>query len=174
MEKSYNEIREIIVDKPDYSYEGIIDWEKLKKVIIAIEDLTKELSDLRAFQHRAFHTLVEMLQNAYRYRMEDTPIKIYVKRDGGKLYVYTENTLSLEDLKNLKYLIEIINNLSLEELKQIKIEQLTTGKVEPQFKKYNGMMSIRRRTANKLLCDFSRDNQNNSTVSLIATIDISG
>jgi len=172
MEKTYTQLREIILNKPDYKYEGIIDWEKLKGVITTIEDFTKKISDIRAFHHKAFHTLVEMLQNAYRYKVGDTSIKVYVKQNGDKLYLNTENTLSIEDLKNLKYLLEIINSLSLEELKQIKIEQLTTGKVEPQFKKYNGMMSIRRRTANKLFCDFARDEQNNSIVSLIATINI--
>lgn len=172
MEEKFRQIKELIHNEPDYKHEGNIDWDKLRSIILAVEDFTRKISDKRTFQQKAFHALVEMLQNAYRYREPNTPVNLYVKKKDKKLFILTENYLSLDDLKNLKILIEMINSLSQEQLKEIKIEQLMTGKVEPKFKKYNGMMSIRRRTDNKLHYHFERTPEGNSLVALIATINL--
>ena len=172
MDEKYIKIRELIREEPDYKYEGELDWETLKKIIVTVEDLTKKLSNDRAFQQKSFHALVEMLQNCYRYRVADTPIDLFVKENNNKLYILAKNAISSEEMGSLNYLIEIINSLNYDELKGIQMEQLKTGKIEPQFKKYNGMMSIRRRTNNKLLSNFSRSEDHGLMITIIATIDI--
>jgi len=172
MEEKYREIKELVRKEPDYKYEGKLDWETLKKIIVTVEDLTKKLSDDRAFQQKSFHALVEMLQNCYRYRVPETPIDLFVKSEDRKLHILAKNAVASEEMGSLKYLIEIINSFNYDELKEIQMEQLKTGKIEPQFKKYNGMMSIRRRTNNKLLCNFSKDDKHGPMISIIATIDI--
>jgi hypothetical protein len=172
MDEKYKQIRDLIRKEPDYKYEGNLDWETLKKVIVTVEDITKKLSEDRAFQQKAFHALVEMLQNCYRYRIPNTPVDLFVKSDDGKMYILAKNAIQNEDMGSLNYLIDIINSLNYDELKDIQMEQLKTGKIEPQFKKYNGMMSIRRRTNHKLLINFSRDQEHGLMFTIIATIDI--
>lgn len=172
MDEKFKQIKDIIRKKPDFEYEGNLDWETLKKVIVTVEDLTKKLSDDRAFQQKSFHALVEMLQNSYRYRVADTPVDLIVKSENRKLYILAKNSIETDEMGGLNYLIEIINSLNYDQLKEIQMEQLKTGKVEPQFKKYNGMMSIRRRTNNKLLTNFSRSEEHGLTFTIIATIDI--
>jgi uncharacterized membrane protein YcaP (DUF421 family) len=172
MDKKYIQISDLVRKEPDYKYEGKLDWETLKKVIVTVEDLTKTLSSDRAFQQKAFHALVEMLQNCYRYRVPDTPVDLFVKSDNGKMYILAKNAVGTEEMKSLNYLIEIINSLNYDELKEIQMEQLKTGKIEPQFKKYNGMMSIRRRTNHKLLTNFSRHEDYGLMFTIIATIEI--
>jgi len=172
MDDKYKQIRELIRKEPDYKYEGNLDWDTLKKVIVAVENFTKTLTVDRAFQQKSFHALVEMLQNCYRYRVKDTPVDLFVKSADGKFYILAKNAVSTEEMGGLNYLIGIINSLNYDELKEIQMEQLKTGKIEPQFKKYNGMMSIRRRTNNKLLTNFSRHDEYGLMFTIIATIDI--
>lgn len=172
MEQENKDVLNKIHSNPAYSFTGNLDWEMLKKIIIEVEDFTKTVSDNRIFQQKVFHALVEMLQNSYRYQNANAPVTVSVKVDNKKLYVLSKNGLLADEMKNLNYLIEIINSLNYDELKAIQMEQLQTGKIEPQFKKYNGMMSIRRRTNNKLICSFSKDEEHGFMVEIISTIDV--
>ncbi len=172
MAKDDNDIIKLINDNPDYNFSGNLDWELLRKIIIEAENFIRTASEDRVFQQKAFHSLVEIVQNSYHYHKKDTPIQLKIKKKDKKLYILSKNGLLSEEMKSLNYLVEIINSLNYDELKAIQMEQLQTGKIEPKFKKYNGMMSVRKATNNQLICHFSKDEKHGFMVEIVATIDI--
>ncbi len=180
MEEEFNKAIEIIENNPDICYSGKMDFKTIKKLVDQIEILVNEKYDHRSSQRRVYHTTVEMLQNLRNHGLFDLEriASFKSKITENKCYLLTKNILHTNKTYSFDAKLIELNKISNDSKK---IKQLyrdkASGKDLPKnilFERIRGLglISIVKLSKNKILYNLEKIDDQNSRISLIATVDI--
>ncbi len=180
MEEEFKKTLQIIIDKPDISYSGRLDSNIVKKLTEQVEILVKDKYEKQFSQRKVYHTIVEMIQNIRRHGLLDLDeiASFKTKMFDSKSYILSENIISNEKslklIRNIKELNKIFSDFD-------KVKQLYKAKILGQGFPTDvivedirgiGLIEIVRKSKNKILYNLEKIDDQNSKISLIATVDI--
>jgi hypothetical protein len=139
-------------------YEGRVTQQITKAFIALAEAQMKENAEDSNIQRRVFHVMVECLQNISRHADEvDSGESQYVgkgifmvSRTEQYWCVTTGNAIFNEKVKELKEMIEQVNELNVDELKDLYVRQMKEGRLSTKGGAGLGFIDIRRKTNKKL------------------------
>jgi hypothetical protein len=139
-------------------YEGRVTQQITKAFIALAEAQMKENAEASNVQRKVFHVMVECLQNISRHADEyESAESLYAGKgifmvSRTKLYwcVTTGNAIFNEKVKELRDMIEEINQLDEDELKGLYLRQMREGRLSTKGGAGLGFIDIRRKTKKKL------------------------
>lgn len=139
-------------------YEGRVTQQITKAFIALAEAQMKENAEDFNVQRRVFHVMVECLQNISRHADEYDPGEslyvgkgiFMVSRTEQYWCVTTGNAIFNEKVKELKEMIEQVNELNADELKDLYVRQMKEGRLSTKGGAGLGFIDIRRKTNKKL------------------------
>ena len=139
-------------------YEGRVTQQITKAFIALTEAQMEENTETSSVQRKVFHVMIECLQNISRYADEYEPGEsmyagkgiFMVSRTEQHWCVTTGNAIFTEKVKELKEMIEQINDLNEDELKGLYIRQMREGRLSTKGGAGLGFIDIRRKTNRKL------------------------
>ena len=139
-------------------YEGRVTQQITKAVIALAETQMEENAEASNIQRKVFHVMVECLQNISRHADEYESGESLHARKGIFMVSLTEeswrvttgNAISNEKIKELKDMIEQINELNEDELKDLYVRQMREGRMSTKGGAGLGFIDIRRKTKKKL------------------------
>jgi hypothetical protein len=143
-------------------YEGRV-TQKITKAFIALaEAQMEENAEAPDIQRKVFHVMVECLQNISRHADEyGSGESMYagkgvfmVSRSEEYWCVTTGNAIFSEKVRELKDMIEQINELDEDELKDLYVRQMREGRLTTKGGAGLGFIDIRRKTKKKLEYQF--------------------
>jgi hypothetical protein len=143
-------------------YEGRVTQQITKAFIALAEAHMEENAEASDVQRRVFHVMVESLQNISRHADEyESGESMYtgkgifmVSRTDEYWCVTTGNAIFIEKVRELKTMIEQINELEEDELKDLYVRQMREGRLTTKGGAGLGFIDIRRKTKKKLECHF--------------------
>ncbi len=143
-------------------YEGRVTQQITKAFIALAEAQMEENAEASSVQRKVFHVMVECLQNISRHADEyesgeslHTGKGIFmVSRTEQYWCVTTGNAIFIEKVRELKDMIEQINELNEDELKDLYVRQMREGRLSTKGGAGLGFIDIRRKTKKKLEYNF--------------------
>ncbi len=143
-------------------YEGRVTQQITKAFIALAEAQMEENAEASNVQRKVFHVMVECLQNISRHAEEDESGEslhagkgiFMVSRTEQYWCVTTGNAIFNEKVKELKDMIEQINELNEDELKDLYVRQMREGRLSTKGGAGLGFIDIRRKTKKKLEYNF--------------------
>lgn len=171
MEEEFNKAIEVIDDNPDFYYSGKLDFAISKKLVAQIEVLAKEKYDKSVICNKLHFFAVEMIQNVNTHGVINGKKDVCIKSKmlDSKLYLLTENFISNKETAKF---IEKLNGLNKVSSDYEKVKQLYHAVVVSYEIRGLGLISIVRKSKNKILYNLEKIDAQISKISLIATVDI--
>ncbi len=171
---------ELVKGIEEMNYEYIYRGEFTNPIITNILQITSnqldKSEDTYKIKSKIYFILVESLQNIAKHQDKlkdsgkyDSAIMIIQKRD-KKYFLTTGNIIENENIDELKQKLEKINRMNDKELKLYYQEVLVTGSISEKGGAGLGLISIARKTQNKLSYEFQRINNEVSYFYLRAEI----
>ena len=139
-------------------YEGRVTQQITKAFIALAEAQMEENAEASNVQRKVFHVMVECLQNISRHADDYESGKSQYAGKGIFMVSCTEqywcvttgNAIFNEKVKELKNMIEQINELNEDELKDLYVRQMREGRLSTKGGAGLGFIDIRRKTKKKL------------------------
>ena len=139
-------------------YEGRVTQQITKAFIALAEAQMEENAETSNVQRKVFHVMVECLQNITRHADEyESGESLYsgkgifmVSRTVRYWCVTTGNAIFNEKVRELKEMIEQINELNEDQLKDLYVRQMSEGRLSTKGGAGLGFIDIRRKTKKKL------------------------
>lgn len=139
-------------------YEGRVTQQITRAFIALAEAQMEEKSEVSDVQRKVFHVMVECLQNISRHADEYESGESLYSGKGIFMVSLTEqywcvttgNAIFNEKVRELRDMIEQINNLDEDELKELYVRQMREGRLSTKGGAGLGFIDIRRKTKKKL------------------------
>jgi hypothetical protein len=155
------------------AYEGEFNINTTQSVLSLAERNLDQKLDKGQTKRRAFNIAIECLQNISTHsdRNDDFPNSIFIiGHEGNEFYVSSGNTIKTSKVESLQNKIDQINNLDTEGLKQLHMQAIKESlKVEESSNAGLGLISIARKSGQKLDYEFIPVDSNNAFFSFQAT-----
>jgi len=175
MKQQFESLKKIILDNPDFKFEGkILSHDIIKVICDHVEEIIIKTSDTQGFQRKAYFVFVNMIQRitGIRYSADFSNLSIKIKND--KFYILTESSLSNDLKENLIETIDKLNAMLDEKdsLKKYYKQTLIDGPFDSRGGGEFDLIEIIRKSNHKLLYEFNDMDETNSKIALIAQLDI--
>ncbi|KPL08702.1 MAG: hypothetical protein AMS23_10410 [Bacteroides sp. SM1_62] len=139
-------------------YEGRVTQQITKTFIALAESHMEENAEVSGVQRKVVHVMVECLQNISRYADEYEPGQSRYAGRGIFMVSHTENywcvttgnAIFNEKVKELRDMIDQINELNEDELKDLYVKQMREGRMTSRGGAGLGFIDIRRKTKRML------------------------
>ena len=155
------------------AYEGEFNINTTQSVLLLAEKNLDQKIDKGQTKRTAFNIAIECLQNISTHsdRNDEFPNSIFIiGQEGNEFYVSSGNTIKSSKVESLQKKIDQINNLDNEGLKQLHMQAIKESlKVEESSNAGLGLISIARKSGQKLDYEFIPVDSNNSFFSFQAT-----
>ena len=139
-------------------YEGEITHDITKAFTSLTESAMGKADESSSTQRKVFHVMVECLQNISKHAEEVEAGKIHkekrgvflIHKDESQYGVTTGNIVAIENIKDLKEQLDLINSLDKEGLKKLHKEQIKGGTLSDKQGAGLGFIDIAKKTGNPL------------------------
>ncbi len=175
MKQQFETFKKIILDNPDFKFEGKIISHNIVKVICDhVDEIIGDAIDSQSIQRRTYSVFVNMIQRITGIFYQADFSNLFIKIQTGKFYILTESTISNEEASNLAETIDKLNAMldDKDTLKNYYKQILINAPFDSKGGGEIDLIDIIRRSNHNLLYEFTDMDETNSKVSLIAQLDI--